>query len=243
MCVWYSVRGANSTPWFFRTGQVHIGKPGSNIEQALYIPPAPQDISWAFSNLENYINSTDRDPLVQLAIIHAQFEIIHPFWDGNGRIGRIILPLFLYSKGILSSPMFYISGYLEKHRERYYECLKWISEDGNWEDWIIFFLTATIEQSRENIDKVNKILALYEQNKEIIANITHSQFALQTVDAIFSNPIFSSTQFMNATKTQRKTTFTLLGQLEEAGMIKKIQTGRWRNPNIYIFQELVQITG
>lgn len=237
-----SVRWENKTPWHFRTWQVHIGKPWKWIEDASYIPPEYLKIWPAFSNLEKYIHTKEKDYLVQLAIIHAQFEIIHPFWDWNWRIWRIILPLFLYEKKVLSSPMFYISWYLESHREEYYDLLSWISQKNDWESWIAFFLRATIEQSRENIQKVNNILELYEAMKQTVVDITHSQFSLHTVDAIFSNPIFSTTQFVSRTWIPRQTALIILRQLEDSEIIHKIRESKWRKPGVYVFKDLTRIT-
>lgn len=237
-----SVRWKDKTPWHFRSGQVHIGW-SRNIEEATFVPPAPLNIAPAFANLEEYINWPEKDPIVQLAIIHAQFEIIHPFWDGNGRIGRMLLPLFLYQKGILSSPMFYLSGYLEKHRDAYYEKLKNISQKQDWDSWIEYFLEATIEQSKINIQKSKQILDLYNQKKKEVTQATHSQFAIQALDTIFSYPIFTSTQFISSSGVKKATGSILLWQLEEARIIEKIRSAKWRMPAVYRFNELIKITG
>lgn len=235
-------RGQNKTPWRFRTGQVHIGS-SKNIEEANFVPPEPQDISNAFSNLEKYIHFDEKDKIVQLAIVHAQFEIIHPFWDGNWRIGRMILPLFLYDKKILSSPMFYLSWYLERHRKEYYERLRNISEMNDWESWIVYFLTAVIEQAKENIAKAKEILDLYERRKMDTATITHSQFSIQTIDALFSAPIFTSTQFIRLSNIKKPTAMVILWQLEDSWMIRKIRQWSGRMPGVYEFPELLKITG
>ena len=124
-----SVRGKDKGRGRFRTVQNWIGRPGTPMECAEYVPPEPMRLMEFLSNLEKYIHYEGKDPLVQLAIVHAQFEIIHPFVDGNGRVGRILAPLFLYEKRVLSSPMFYISQYLETNRNLYYDCLKAISQD------------------------------------------------------------------------------------------------------------------
>lgn len=174
------------------------------------MPPAPQDITPAFANLDQYINGPEKDPIIQLAIVHAQFEIIHPFWDGNGRIGRMLLPLFLYQKGILSSPMFYLSGYLEKHRDAYYDKLRDISQKQDWNSWIEYFLEATIEQSKINIQKSKQILDLYNQKKKEVTQATHSQFAIQVLDTIFSYPIFTSSQFISFSGVKKATGSILL---------------------------------
>ncbi len=235
-------RWQNKTPGYFRTGQVHIGS-SKNIEEASFVPPAPQDISSAFSNLEKYIHFDEKDRIVQLAVVHAQFEIIHPFWDGNGRIGRMILPLFLYDKKILSSPMFYLSGYFERHRSEYYERLRNISEKNDWENWILYFLTAVIEQAKENIAKAKEILGLYERRKKDITIATRSQFAIQAIDTLFSAPIFTSTQFVRLSGIKKPTAMVILGQLESSGIVRKIRQWSGRMPGVYEFSELLKITG
>ncbi len=133
------VRGENKDRGNFRKLQVFLGKPGGKIENATYIPPTAEKINDLMSNLEKYIHSDEKDVLVQLAIIHAQFEMVHPFMDGNGRVGRMLIPLFLYFKNAISYPSFYLSEYLESHREEYYNALSEISKNNSWENWISFF--------------------------------------------------------------------------------------------------------
>jgi len=124
-------------------------------------------------NFEEYTNFDEKDVLVQLAIVHAQFEIIHPFGDGNGRMGRIILPLFLNFKKVLSTPMLYLSEYFESNRQEYYHKLQNISNKNEWEDWIRYFLKAVIDQSRTNIEKAKKIQSLYELKKIRVRDLTN----------------------------------------------------------------------
>ncbi len=133
----------------------------------------------ALSNWEEYLYSNERDPLVQLSILKAQFELIHPFLDGNGRIGRMIVPIILYHKKILSRPTFYISAYLERNRETYYERLLAISRDGDWNGWISFFLQAIVLQSEENSVKARSILNLFNDMKTQVPEITRSQYSVQ----------------------------------------------------------------
>ena len=144
------VRGRDRTPGEFRRIQNFIGLSGNPIEKAIFVPPSPPAVMDALSNWEEYLHMEEKDPLVQLAILKAQFELIHPFSDGNGRIGRILVPLILYYKKTLSSPMFYISAYLERNRSIYYDRLLAISRDNDWNGWISFFLQAITEQAEEN---------------------------------------------------------------------------------------------
>ena len=133
------------------------------------------------------------DPLVQLAIVHAQFEVLHPFLDGNGRLGRMIVPLFLFEKQILSHPDFYLSAYLEVHRDEYIEKLHAICLDPDgWNQWIAFFLKALEEQAKANGIKAQTIIQLYERLKGQIIELTHSQFAIPLLDQMFKQPIFQS---------------------------------------------------
>ena len=186
-----SVRGQDKARGEFRKSQNWIGKPGFSIEQATYVPPEASKIMDYMSNLEKYIHYDEEDRLVQLAIIHGQFEMVHPYCDGNGRLGRMLIPLFLFEKKQLSSPMFYLSSYLEAHREEYYNRLNSISSDKDWTGWILFFLRAVNEQANENITKVKAILELYSTKKEKISELTKSRYAIQTVDSLFKMPVFT----------------------------------------------------
>ena len=174
-------------------------------------------------NWEKYMHFDEKDVLVHLAIVKAQFEIIHPFLDGNGRLGRMLIPLFLFDKKLLSSPMFYLSAYLESHRETYYTQLQAVSQQHDWNGWIQFFLNAIVEQAAINIDKVRGILRLYGDMKTKMVKTTHSQFAIQALDAIFSRPIFQGSDFAGISGIPTKmTAATLIRQLQEAGNLRFI---------------------
>ncbi len=232
------VRGENKDSGNFRRQPVFIGKPGAKIEQATYIPPSAEKIADLMSNLEKYIHAEEKDLLVQLAIIHAQFEMIHPFMDGNGRVGRMIIPLFLYFKKAIFYPSFYLSEYLESHRDEYYKALLDISQNDNWDGWITFFLQAVIEQSKENIAKAKKIIGLYEQKKQRITELTKSQFSIKILDALFVMPIFKSQDFIKISEIPRASAFKFLKKLEENQVI--ISDNKKKN-KLYFFMELLNI--
>ncbi len=236
-----SVRGRNKSRGLFRTVQNWIGKPGSSIEEARFVPPDPVLLQDHLNNFEYYLNFDDEDVLVQVAIAHAQFEILHPFLDGNGRIGRILIPLFLYTKKVLHTPMFYISGYLESHRDEYYDRLKNITDEGDWENWIKFFLKAVIQQSTENIEKTKAVLNLYEEMKRKVVDATHSQYSLQALDALFNSPIFSTTDFQKNSKIPKASASRILSTLKEEGLIYTLREGRGNRPSSYVFDELIDI--
>jgi len=236
-----SVRGKNKTPGSFRTDQNWIGKYGCSIEEASFVPSSPLLLTEYLEKWEVYVQGADIDALVQLAVVHAQFELIHPFKDGNGRIGRLLIPLFLYTKNKLASPMFYLSSYLEDNRDEYYARLAAISSDNDWNGWIEFFLIAITEQAKENALKVKKMTILYEKMKERIVNITHSQFAIQILDALFSQPIFKTTDFVKRTGIKKQTAMPLLKLIRESGDLVVLREARGSSASILAFPALLTI--
>ncbi|MEM8727236.1 MAG: Fic/DOC family N-terminal domain-containing protein, partial [Chlamydiota bacterium] len=200
-----SVRGKDKMPGEFRTDQNWIGTPGCTIEKASFIPPDPLHLTEHLEAWQKYIESDDIDFLVQTALVHAQFELIHPFKDGNGRIGRILIPLFLYQKKRLFYPAFYLSAYLEAHREEYYCRLQNISERRDWNGWIAFFLRAVESQAKSDYDKVQAILKLYEEMKTTVQQITRSRFTIKVIDAIFNRPIFNTNYFVEHSEINKTT--------------------------------------
>jgi Fic family protein len=237
------VRGANKARGKFRTVQNFIGRYDATIEQATYVPPSPDKVLPALDNWEKYINDDRQEILVQLAILHAQFEIIHPFLDGNGRLGRIIIPLFLYQKQMLIKPVFYLSQYFEEHREEYYQRLRNITQNNDWQGWILFFLGAVTEQARSNIDKAESILKLYKKTKAQIINLTSSSYAMVILDTLFFKPIISSKEFWMQTGMKYKSTMLdILKKLESAGIVKTIKESRGSAPIIFAFPELINLT-
>ena len=211
------------------------------MEQASYVPPPPEKIAECLDNLEKYFHQEDKDYLVQLALIHAQFELIHPFVDGNGRVGRMLIPLFLVQKKLLNGPNFYISAYFESHRETYYERLRNISKKGDWENWISFFLEAVIEQSSDNSDKASKVMSIYEELKPLIVDVTKSQFAMQALDALFEHPIFSTTGFIERSKIPKFSAFRILKALRDEKIIRLLIEGKGNQPSVMRFDRLFDV--
>jgi Fic family protein len=191
---------------------------------------------------EQYVKSEDIDMLLQAGVVHAQFELLHPFLDGNGRIGRLLIPLFLFQKQCISSPMFYLSAYLEAHREEYYQALRNISQQKEWNTWLSFFLAAVENQATTNAERVRKILSLYDEMKERIREITHSQYSIQALDAIFDRPIFKTTDFTDRAQIPRQTALLMLRQLRKKSILKVLREQKGRSPAILIFHPLISIT-
>lgn len=236
-----SVRGQDKGPGEFRNTQNWIGPHGCTLETATYVPPDPLQLPGHLDAWERYLEIDDVDPLLQTAVVHAQFEILHPFKDGNGRIGRLLIPLFLFGKGRLSAPMFYLSAYLEAHRPEYYARLAAITREDDWTGWISFFLTAVAEQAKTNIVRVRAILALYERMKSEVREITHSQHSAQLVDALFDRPIFRIGDLAGRAEIPKPTAHALLKPLLEAGLLTQLREGAGRRAAILAFPELLNI--
>ncbi len=240
-----SVRGQDKTPGEFRRDQNWIGQYGCTLEQASFVPPNPLQLPDYLQALEHYIDSDDVDFLLQTAIVHAQFELLHPFKDGNGRIGRILIPLFLYQKRTLSQPMFYLSEFLENNREAYYFHLKAISVEGDWNGWIAFFLNAMTVQAIQNSERVTAIQSLYEEMKHAIQACTRSQYTVHLLDAIFTKPVFRSVdlaqQLQRELGIHEKTTSGLLRQLKNADILRDLQPGSGNRSATLCFPRLINL--
>jgi Fic family protein len=234
-------RSQDKMPGNVRTTQNYIASPGTPIERAKFVPPSPQNVMPALHNWEEYVHFDEKDPLVQLSVLKAQFELIHPFRDGNGRIGRILVPLILYGKGLLSSPMLYISSYLERNRDVYYDRLNSISRKADWNGWIDFFLQAVIDQADENNRKARAIIDLYNQMKQTISDISHSPYSLQALDAIFSSPIFSSRDFIQRSGIPRDTSLRVIRQLVKNQILITVREQSGPIPAVMCFLSLLKI--
>ncbi len=211
-----NVRGSSKNPGNFKRGQNYIGSKGS-----ISFTPVPANQTPDFmSNLEDYIHYDDVDLLIQSAIIHAQFEMIHPFEDGNGRIGRLLIPLFFYYKELLSYPTFYMSSYFEKDRSLYISHLSNISKNNNWNDWFIYYLEGIIYSSEESTKKAQAILHLYNSMKDEVIPKLNSVSGIQLLDFIFSNPIFKAKQVSQKINISDRSVYTLLNKLTKEGYIK-----------------------
>jgi len=237
------VRGRNRLLGEIRKTQNWIGTPGTPIENARYIPPDPIILPEHLEYWERFLKSDDYpDKIVQLGLLHAQFEILHPFEDGNGRVGRLIIPLFLYWKGLISRPSFYLSEYFEKNRTEYYDRLLMITKDGDWSGWIDFFLTAVIQQAEINIDKAQKLLSLYNEMKDKFIQATKSQYAIPALDAFFRQPIISTANFIQITGIpNRMTANNILKSLIEAGLISLHKPSEGRKSAEYAFNGIIDI--
>lgn len=235
------VRGRNKSPGEYRRIPNWIGPPGCAIDEARFVPCPVDHLADAMSTWEAYLHAGAPDQLVQLALLHAEFEAIHPFLDGNGRLGRLIVPLFLYEKGLLTSPNFYISEYLERNRDTYYERLLAVSRDNDWTGWAAFFLEALTVQARTNQERALAILSLYNERKAWIADLTRSQYAVKALDWFFTRPIFKTPDFVKTSGIPKPTANRIIREVKEAGLLIELQPGSGRRAAILAFRELLNL--
>lgn len=236
------VRGRDKSPGSYRDEQNWIGPAGCNYQTASFVPIAPDHLAAGMDAWETYFGSpSEPDALVQLAIVHLEFEALHPFKDGNGRLGRMLIPLFLHQRKLLTRPEFYMSGYLERNREEYQERLRAVSRDGAWTEWCAFFLQGIREQAAENERRARAILELYNRIKTQMADLTHSQHSIRAVDFLFQTPIFGATAFTHHSDIPKATATRILGLLRDNGILLLLEEGRGRRAGIYAFRELLNV--
>lgn len=236
-----NVRGQEKNPGEFRTSQNWIGGQGSTIKNARYIPPCPEDMDNAISKLEKYINVNDTyDVLIHAALIHYQFETIHPFLDGNGRIGRLLITLYLIEKGALSAPALYISYFLKKNRVEYYDRMSEVRTKGNYEQWVRFFLQAIKECAEDGILTIDKLDELHKKNLTIINSMGgRVKNTLLMFNYIETNPIIDIRKTSQALGVAYNTIATQVKRLIDAGIL--IQTDSASRNRTFSYKEYLDI--
>lgn len=223
------VRGEQLTPGEFRQSQNWIGLPGSTIETATYVPPPVEEMVQALDALEKYIHSpSDIPQLVRIGLIHYQFEAIHPFLDGNGRIGRLLIILLLMEWGVISQPIIYLSAFFEAHRFEYYDRLLGISLRGDWENWLEYFLRAISYQSIDAISRIESLGQLRNDYHLQVKNERAAIILMQVVEVLFAQPILSIHQLGKALKIPYRSAQRYVEKLVTLGVLRE-GTGKRRN--------------
>ena len=235
------VRGAGKAPGDYRRIPNWIGSPDCTMDNAKFVPVSADKLPNAMSAWERYLNEEAPGRLVQLAIVHAEFEALHPFLDGNGRLGRMLVPLFLWQVGLIRAPVFYISAYFEARRDAYYDGLLAVSRDDDWTGWCRFFLEAVRRQAEDNLEKTTAILELYEDMKGRVPAVTRSSYSIRVLDWIFERPVFRSTDFISSMGIPEITSRRLLKILREDDILKVIIEGQGRRPAMLAFPKLLNI--
>jgi len=235
------VRGQDKTPGEFRYSQNWIGPANCSLKDARYIPPNVEDMQDAMSDLEKYINeNVDYDPLIRAALIHYQFETIHPFLDGNGRIGRLLILLYLMEQGLLGKPVIYISYFLKKNQVEYYDRISEVRRSGNFEQWIRFFLEAVSKAASDSLESISKLSDLHDKNLEKLPKTTRSKDNLRAVfDYIEQYPIIDIKRTAKELDISYNTAATAVKKLVELGILQET-TNAARN-RVFAYEEYLEI--
>jgi Fic family protein len=234
-------RGTLKTPGEFRKTQNWLGPQGANLSGATFVPPPPDTVINLMSNLEKFIHSKDEvPPLIKISLIHAQFETIHPFLDGNGRVGRLLITFYLFWEKILSHPLLYLSFYLKKNRIEYYDWLMKIRLNGDWEGWLKFFLKGVKEVSEEAANSASKIIILKETIlKKLFDKKVSSIYAVEFLNLLFRKPIITSQELIKELGTSKETANQIIKKFEDIEILKEI-SGKKRYKK-YIFSDYINI--
>ncbi|UCD05342.1 MAG: Fic family protein [candidate division WOR-3 bacterium] len=234
-------RGSKKALGEFRRTQNWIGPPGANVFEAHFVPPPPEQILPAMANLEVFFNESDQmPPLIRAAMIHAQFETIHPFIDGNGRIGRLMITFFLVAHGVLMQPLLYLSYYLKMNREEYYNLLMRVRNEGDWEGWIKFFLYGIDEVSHEAATAAGEIIRLKQHLIDVLyENRISSIYAVKLIDLLFTKPVIDVKTVTEEFKISKESGNELVNRFEKLGILREL-TGKQRYKK-YLFHDYTSI--
>jgi Fic family protein len=234
------VRGEEHRPGEFRERQNFIGLPTQTVEQARFVPPPVPEMMQALKELEVYMGTPCELPLlVKLGLVHYQFETIHPFMDGNGRIGRLLITLILCERGCLPQPLLYLSAYFERNRDAYMDHLLRLSQQGNWVDWIRFFIQGIAEQSRDAIRRAEKVYDLWDDYTKKVQSARASALATKLVDDLFESPAITVPQAAKRLNITFRSAQNHIDNLANLGILKEA-TGRQRN-RIYIAPGIIDL--
>jgi Fic family protein len=232
-------RGSRSTPGEFRTSQNWIG--GTRPGDALYVPPPVEEMTEALHDFENFLHGTanEFEVLVQCALLHVQFETIHPFLDGNGRLGRLLITLLLVERGVLAQPLLYMSLYLKQNRSKYYELLQKVRHQGDWEEWVLFFLRGVASTAEKANVLAKNLLALFESDEESLRGVGAKRgSALQVLSQLRETPYTSSARLSEATGLSFNTVVSALETLKAANIVIEMPAHRGR---LFLYSKYIQM--
>jgi Fic family protein len=240
------VRGGDRRPGEFRSHQVHIGAPGATVADAVFVPPPPDAVEPSMAALEQYLHAgpgddSDDPLLVRIGLAHAQFETIHPFADGNGRCGRLLISLLLAEKRLLRRPVLYLSAFFRAHRTEYYDRLQATRDAGDFEGWLAFFLRGVAETAADARDRARRIVLLREQHRNLILEHLHGSAgnAFQLLDQLYRRPYVNVTGVAKSLGTAFPTANALIDALERLEILREV-TGQARN-RIFVYQPYIDI--
>lgn len=232
-------RGASKSPGQYKTEQNYVGDDRRKI---IYFKPiSPVQLQPAMHDLLKFIETSTMLHLFKVAIAHVEFEALHPFNDGNGRIGRLLITLLLWKFGLIHKPHFYISAFFETHKDEYIELMRAVSRDDDWTGWTAFFLDAISEQADSNLQTAQKITALYDEMKEPFREISGSKWHIAAQDSIFENPVFKNSQLIKRSGMPKHVATRITKLLHEGGLLRELRPASGRRGALYMFEPLMEI--
>jgi len=232
-------RGAQKSPGQYKTEQNYLA---DKIKQkVLFTPISPEKLNDGLEKLFTYIKDGSDPILIKTALMHLEFEALHPFQDGNGRIGRMLITLLLWSSGTISEPHFYVSGYMEEHKDEYIDTMRNVSENNNWEAWCIFFLNAIEKQAIRNLEIAERIKNLYEDMKPVFSDVLSSKWSVNALDYIFTNPIFRNNRFTSKSGIPGPTAARFTRILLDKELLRTLEESSGRRPALYAFEPLLKL--
>lgn len=231
-------RGANKSPGAYKHEQNYIGERGSR--RVSFVPISPEHLPGGMEALFRLVNDETVPVLLRTALAHAEFEALHPFEDGNGRVGRMLITLMLWQGGVIGAPHFYISRYFEDHKDEYLERLRMVSSDNAWEDWSAFFLAAVEQQAIANLEAAQAIGQLYEEMKPRFAELLASKYAVAALDYLFTHPVFSNSRFTRSAGIPSQTAARFSRVLLQEGLLQVVREPAGRRSAMYRFEPLMQ---
>ena len=235
------LRGSEKNPGEFRRSQNWIGAANCSLKDARFIPPNVDDMNVAMSDLEKYMNEgDDYDPLIRIALIHYQFETIHPFLDGNGRVGRLLILLYLIEQGIISEPIIYISYFLKKNQIEYYDRITEVRQSGNYEQWVSFFLEAVSSAAKDSMTTIEELRDIHERNIERLPKTNRKNDNVRRVfDYIEQHPIIDIRKTSEALALSYNTVSTAVNKLIQIGILK--DTTNYSRNRVFVYEEYINI--
>lgn len=232
-------RGADKSPGEFKTEQNYLAD--KTKRKVLFTPISPEQLQGGLDDLFSYIESGDQQILIKAAVSHLEFEALHPFKDGNGRIGRMLITLMLWQNGVISSPHFYISGYFEEHKDLYIDTMRQVSQEGSWTAWCLFFLEAVEKQAIRNLNIAESIKALHDDMRIVFSEKLTSRYHDKALDFVFANPFFRNNKFTTGAGIPTSTAYTFTKILIEEGLLRTVQEASGSRPALYAFEPLMRL--
>lgn len=232
-------RGTEKTPGKFKTEQNYLAD--KDRRKIVFIPIRPEKLQEGLETMFDFINHNEELTLIKTALMHLEFEALHPFKDGNGRIGRMLIPLYLWKNEVISQPHFYISGYFEENKDEYIEMMRNVSRNEDWENWLRFFFTAVEKQAEKNLIIAEKIQNLYEEMKQEFTNALSSRYSINALDFLFTNPVYRNNRFTQKSDIPAPTAAKFTKKLLEAELIKVVEEAAGSRPAMYSFEPLMRL--